>query len=159
MQPSKCFQMTHKTSFHLSCYVSLVQRQECSLVASSPSGCHKENPLQAQLRILEMNDSSQTWSMKWSLLVFVYIKAPSCLMSQNPNKLAASSDKLSSLRKPRWCEESRPVRLHRRHMERGEASWQCAPKNVTRRVNHRVACPESLRFLLLLLLLSFTSLV
>lgn len=46
------------------------------LVASSPSGCCTENPLQAQLRILEMNDSSQMWSMKWPLLVFVYIKTP-----------------------------------------------------------------------------------
>lgn len=67
------------------------------LVASSPSGCCMENPLQAQLHILEMNDSSQMWSMKWSLLVFVYIENPSCLMTQNPNKLATSSNKLLSL--------------------------------------------------------------
>lgn len=46
------------------------------LVTSSPSGCCTENPLQALCRILEMNDSSQMWSMKWSLLVFVYIKTP-----------------------------------------------------------------------------------
>lgn len=112
-------------------------------VASSPSGCCTENPLQARLGVLEMNDSSQMWSMKWSLLVFVYIQPPSCLMTQNPNKLATSSDKLSSLHTLHWCEESHPVRLRRRHMEQGDASWQYAPKYVTRRVNHRVACPES----------------
>lgn len=112
------------------------------LVASSPSGRCMENPLQARLHILAMNDSSQMWSMKWSLLVFVYIKPPSCLMTQNPNKLATSSDKLSSLHTLHWCEESCPVRLHRQHMEQEEASWRYAPKNVTRGVNHRVACPE-----------------
>lgn len=94
------------------------------LVASSPSGCCTENPLQAQRRILEMNDSSQMWSMKWSLLVFVYIKPPSCLMSQNPNKLAASSNKLSSLHPLHWCEESCPVRLRRQHVKQEEVSWQ-----------------------------------
>lgn len=57
------------------------------LVASSPSGCCTENPLQTQLCILQMNDSSQMWSMKWSLLVFVYIKLLSCLMIQNPKQI------------------------------------------------------------------------
>lgn len=112
------------------------------LVASSPSGCWTENPLQTQPCILQMNDSSQMWSMKWSLRVFVYIKLPSCLMIQNRNKLATSSDKLSSLHTLHWCEESCPVRLHRQHMKQEEASWQYEPKNVTHRVNHRVECPE-----------------
>lgn len=30
----------------------------------------------------------------------------------------------------------------RQHMKQEEASWQCAPKNVTRSVIHQVACPE-----------------
>lgn len=66
-------------------------------VASSPSGCCMENPLRAQFSILEMDDSSQMWSIKSSVLVFVYIKSPSCLMSQNPDKLATSSSELSCL--------------------------------------------------------------
>lgn len=91
-------------------------------VASSPSGGCMENPLQAQLGVLEMNDSSHMWSMKWSLLVFVYIKPPSCLMIQKPSKLATFPNELSSLRNFHWCDESRPVRPRRRHMELEEAS-------------------------------------
>lgn len=60
-------------------------------------------------------------------------------MSQNPNKLASSSNKLSSLH---LCEESCPVWLHRQQMKQEEASWHYAPKNVAHRMNHRVECPE-----------------
>lgn len=99
------------------------------IVASSLSSCCTENPLQAQPLILEMNDSSQMWSMKCSLLVFVYIKPSSCLMSQNPNKLATSSNKLSSLGTLDWCEESRPVQPRRQTDEAGRSFLTvCAQK-------------------------------
>lgn len=46
----------------------------CSFI-SSPR-CSTEYPLQARLLVLGMNDSSQMWSVRWSLLVFVYMKTP-----------------------------------------------------------------------------------
>lgn len=74
------------------------------------------------------DDSSQMWSVKWSLLVFVYTKLPSCLMIQNPNKLATSSNKLSSFHTLQWCEESCPVRLHRQHMKAGKSFLTVCPQ-------------------------------
>lgn len=112
------------------------------LVASTPSGRGTENPLQPGLSIVKMDDSSQMCSMKRALLVFVYIKSPPCLMSQNPNKLATFSSELSFPCTLRWCEESCPVRLHCQQMKQEKASWQYVPSNVTHRVNHRVARPE-----------------
>lgn len=112
-------------------------------VPFSPSGCCMENPLQAQLHILQMNDSSHMWSMKWSLLVFVYIKPPSCLVIQSHNKLATSSNKLSSLLPLLWCEESCPVRAVNTWSRRKPPD-SMRPKNVTRSVIHQVACPEFL---------------
>lgn len=104
---------------------------------------HARIPSRTQLRFLEGNDSSQMWSMKWSLRVFVYIQPPSCLMTQNPNKLATSSNKLTSLCTLHWCEEfDVRSRLRRHPREQEVASGQYAPKNVTHRVNHRVVCPD-----------------
>lgn len=71
----------------------------CLLSVSSPEAgtlrVASENPLQPGLSIVKMDDSSQMCSMKRASLVFVYIKSPPCLMSQNPNKLATFSSELS----------------------------------------------------------------
>ena len=77
----------------------------------------------------------QMWSMKNSLLVFVYIKGPSCPMSQNPDKLATCSNKLSSLTIMSGLAASSTHGAGGGFLTAGEPTrWHT--------VNHRVARPE-----------------
>lgn len=88
-------QLDSQALFLLFCLLSVSSPEAGTLrVASTPSGRGAENPLQPGLSIVKMDDSSQMCSMKRTL-VFVYIKSPPCLMSQNPNKLATFSSDLS----------------------------------------------------------------
>lgn len=77
------------------------------LPLQAASACCCGESLQAQLHCPQMNDSSHMRSMKCS----VYIPAPrTCLMIQSHDKLATSSNKLSS--PPRFLD----VRSHVRSM-------------------------------------------
>lgn len=72
-------------------------RQECSPELPGQVTAAWRIPSSHGRGTLGTNDPSQMWSKKRSLLVFVDIKLPSCLMSQNLDKLPTASSKLSSL--------------------------------------------------------------